>query len=890
MKNTPAWRRYLRFWRANIADDVDAELRFHTDMRVREYMARGLTEDDARRAVAQRLGDVDAAKAECIALGEVRETHARNADFLDGLRADVRFALRSLGRAPGWTAVALLTIALGVGATTTVFSIADTLLVRPLPYPKASRIFMARRDFQADGQKVPVWLPMGILREWREHASTIEAAAAFRSAGPRRLGRGADTASVSVANIDLDFLAFAGVRPLVGRNFTSQEVTREGPSAMLLTEQFWRRQYGGSRDVIGTVAQLDDRPYTIVGVVPASFSIPDFRTEHADVLTPALLAGGGHMLVRLRPGISPQAAAEELNAILKHAPVDDVKPMPGEMPVHLSRPQDWLAIRQPLVMLTGAVALLLVVACTNVAHLLLARGAGRQRELAVRHALGAGRSRLLRQLVTESVVLAAMGGVIAVAVGWGGLRLIAAVRPPDLVALSYVSTNRGVLTTASVLAILCGLAIGLLAALRIAGRDIAVSLRAGAASTSSSGSRRLRATLVVGEVALSATLLVGALLLIHAVFDLQRTNLGFDARGLYSVTIPVRPGASAAERSALGLLARERAAAIPGVDGVVLATGAPGPRGIRMLAAYETPERAVTVDFNSSSAKDVASWSTSLNYVAPEYFAMMRMPLLAGRTFDEGSAARNEVIISATLARQVWPEGSALGRRLRNVVPKTRGVTEPWQTVIGIAPDVVSNLVEGATPALYHPLAAVDTNMPLQRVVLLARLQRPDVVTRLRQLTNSVPADRSGPVVQNVRETIEDTLAQPRFTMRILATFAVLGITLAAIGLFGVISYSVGQRTREIGVRMTLGATRSSIARLVVGDGIRLALVGIGVGLLGAVAATRLIQSLLYGVSRFDPFSFGVGAVLLLAVSIVACVIPMLRATGVDPAIAVRND
>jgi predicted permease len=732
-----------------------------------------------------------------------------------------------------------------------------------------------------DRQTIPLSLPLGIVREWRNAARTIEAAVPFNSAGEGRLNIGADTAIVRAARIDTAMLAFAGVRPIVGRNFTAEEATVGGPGALLLTEQFWRRQFGGSLDVIGKVVQLENRPRTIVGVVPASFSIPDFRAERADVLMPLPMSGGGSILVRLKPGISPVAAAEELNAILKHAQVEDVKPMPGAMPAYLSRPQDWLAIRQPLVMLTGAVGLLLLVACTNVAHLLLARGAARQRELAVRHALGAGRSRLLRQLVTESVVLAMMGGLLAVVVGWVSLRLIAAVRPANMVALSYVSADGGVFAISSVLAIVCGLAIGLLAALRIAHRDLGLSLRTGASSTRRHG-RTLRTSLVVGEVALSATLLVGALLLIHAVFDLQRTKLGFDAGGLYAVSLAMRSAASPAERAASAELARERAAALPGVEGVVLAAAAPGPRGFRLLAAYETPEHEVS--------SDAATWSMALNYVAPSYFSTMRMPLLAGRTFDEGSAMRNEVILSATLARQVWPEGNAVGRRLRNVVPKTRGVREPWQTVIGVVPDVVSSLVEGANPSLYHPLAPANMAGPMSGVTLLVRLRDDeDAVTRLRGFATTVQLGGVRDAgVTNIREKIDESMAEPRFTMRILATFAVLGVVLAAVGLFGVISYDVGQRTREIGVRMTLGASRGSIARLIVGDGVRLAVLGVALGLVGAVAASRLIQNLLYGVPRLDPFSFGVGGVLLLVVAVVACVVPMRRATGVDPAIAMR--
>jgi putative ABC transport system permease protein len=880
MKKSAAWHRYLRFWRNNVAADVDDELRFHTEMRVTEYMARGMTADQARRAVMTRLGDVDAARAECIELGHVREQQVRRADFVDGLRADLSFALRSLGGSPGWTAVALMTIALGVGATSAVFNVADTLLVRPFSYPDASRVFIVRRQFEIGGTTANAPIQFAAVGEWRTHARTIEAAMPF-GFGEGRLGTGRDAITVHGTMIDTGFLAFAGERPLIGRNFTAAEITPNGPDALLLSEPFWRRQYGASTDVIGKTVLIDDRSSTIVGVVPASLSIPDFRSEPADIYVPLRDAPNmfvSGVLVRLKRDVSAQASTEELDGIFKRAGLVTPMFLPKAKPMtlRLTNPRDGLRIRQPVVMLSIAVALLLCVACTNVAHLLLARGAARQRELAVRHALGAGRVRLLRQLVTESVLLAAIGGMLAAGVGWAGLKLLVAARPADLVELAHISGNRGILSISSVLAVACGLTIGLLAALRSAHRDLGTTLRAGTSRAPLTG--RLRASLVVGEVALSATLLVGALLLIHAVFDLQRTRLGFDARGLYGVTFALEEQKSPAERGAFASMVRGRTARIPGVEGVTLAGNTPSPHYFRMLSALETPERPATGEVPTA---------TGIFVVAADYFSMLRMPLLAGRTFDEGSLTRNEVIVSTALARQLWPNENPIGRRVRNSIPRPGQPLEPWQTVIAVVPDVVTDLVEGALhPAIYRPL--ITESFSGNALAVIVRSRGENAMTSLRTLAEAVQPNNLDIVIANVRELIDESLAQPRFTMRVLVIFAALGVLLAAIGLYGVISYSVGQRTREIGVRMTLGATRNSIARLVVGDGIRLAILGIAIGILGAVAATRLIQKLLYGVSPLDPFAFGMGAALLLAVSVAACVIPMLRATGVDPVIAVR--
>ena len=871
MTRTPAWRRYLRFWRPNIGADVDDELRFHTEMRVAEYVARGMTEAEARRAVTERLGDVETARAECVEQGKLREIHARNADVLDGLRADIRYALRSLGRSPAWTVVALLTIALGIGATTAVFRVADTLIVRPMRYRDASRVFVFRRLFSIENRQLTAPFAPVVVRAFREHATTIEAAAPIR---PQmgELNAGGDSMQVEVAMIDSAFLPLAGVRPIIGRNFTAAESVPNGPAVMMLGEDLWRRQYGASRDVIGKVVQLSGQSTTIVGVVPASLALPELRRAKAEVWVPYQEDVVDAIAVRLKPGVSREAATQELTAILKQAADDKPWWRDIRYQVRLVRPQDLLDFRQALAMLTGAVGLLLLVACTNVAHLLLARGAARQRELAIRHALGAARQRLVKQLVTEVLVIAVIGGALAMPVAWAGLRLLQALRPESLVALSYVENDRAVITISAVLAIVAGLTIGIGSALRSARRDLGLALRANSSGTQMGG-RRLRGTLVVGEIALSATLLVGALLLIHALYDLERKQLGFDANGLYSITFRSNEAGPSVPATTQREVMLQRARRIPGLEAGTVAVG----EGAG-IASFETSTRAAPNDPPAG---------TGVTAIGPDYFSVMGMPLVAGRMFDDGSLARHEVIVNATLARMLSPDGNPIGIRFRNARPIA--FLKDWLTVIGVAPDVVGNLLARAPqPQIYSPLDA--TKGSKGSMTLYLRLRDEPSIASLTRFAESVQPTGTKPVIANVRQQIDDSAAEPRFAMRIMTLFAALGVVLAAIGLYGVISYTVGQRTREIGVRMTLGASRGSIAGLVVGDGIRLAVIGIAVGLGGAVAATRLIQGLLYGVPRLDPFAFGAGAVALLAVAIVACVIPTWRATRVDPVIAVRAE
>jgi predicted permease len=901
MKRIPTWRRYLTFSRANIERDVADEFMFHEEMRVEEYVSRGMTESEARRAVAERLGDVAAARHECVEWGQIRATHARRANFVDGLRSDLRYAVRSLRRSPAWTAVATLTIALGVGATTTVFSVADTLLVRTLPYPGASRVYLAERQFTLGmNQIVPARVPFGMAKVWRERAHTIEDAALVGAGGRATLVTGSDSLQVNVAHAEPEFIGFSGARLLLGRVPGPGE---PAPNAhlMLLTEQLWRNAFGRSPDVVGRTMKLDGEDWTIVGVTPASLSVPDFRAPRADVLqlASAAEAAGGTVLVRLKRGITRDAATAELSAIMKNANLRDVRPGPMPMPLRLRRPQDWLAIRQPIMILTVAVALLLLVACTNIAHLLLARGAARQRELAIRHALGAGRSRLVLQLATESVLIAVFGGVLAVVVGWTGLHVLTALRPPDrdFNALTHVVPSYNIIAIASVLAIGSGLVVGIVAGLRSAHRDVAANLRLGTASTAHHA-RSLRSALVIGEVALSATLLVAALLLVHSLFVLEHTDVGFDTRGLYGITVRSPRGMRVPDRAAFAAAVRDQVAQAVGMQNVVITDRVPGGPGFTALAVWETPDHPRSPEDAKTGASDYV--------VPPEYFAMMRMPVIAGHTFDAGSAERKEIVVSRTVANEVAPGRNAIGLRIRNAVARSRGSNmvgpgtratavpdEPWQTIIGVVPDITTNLTRDASEAaLYRPLSLTDTGaamIPANFSVLL-RDDGPGAATRIRGVAETIRGDGPRLTIINVRDAIDASLVQPRYTMRVLVAVAVIGVLLAAVGLFGVISYTVGQRTCEIGVRMAMGATRVSIAKLVVGDGLRLALAGILIGLTGALAATRLIQSVVHGIARFDPVAFGGGAVLLLLVAATACIAPTLRATGTDPAVAVRAE
>jgi predicted permease len=531
-------------------------------------------------------------------------------------------------------------------------------------------------------------------------------------------------------------------------------------------------------------------------------------------------------------------------------------------------------------MVAGAVALLLVVACANVSHLSLARATSRERELAVRFALGAGRARLVRQLLTESLMLSVAGGALAAALGAGALALLRGLHPPTLAALGTVAVDRSVFAIAAVLTAVAGVAIGLLVGLKAAHVGVTDSLRIGAGGRRAS--TRFRSVLVVSEIALSSTLLVGALVLVRGVIDLQSSTSGVDTRGLYAMTVPLRGSAaeSGAGKMALARRIRERVRALPGVVGLTIAEAAPFKTPF-YFGAFETPDR--PGDPNNPV-------TSTTNTVSPDYFSVLGVSMLAGHTFDAGSTDRNEVVVDEVLAKQLWPNESAIGKRFRIASGGPGDPARQWWTVIGVTRNVLAHgLLDGErSPGIYSPLGP---SFERGRLTVIARWKDGSTPSAsFGHLGAELSPVGPPPTLTNLAQYLSDSIAEPRFAMQVLASFAALAVVLAAIGLYGVIAYSVTQRTREIGIRMTLGATRRVIAHLVIGNGFRLSCIGIALGLGGATVATRAIAAALYGVGKADVLSFVVGAVGLLMVSLLACVVPVVRATAVDPTVAVRAD
>ena len=876
------WRRYLRFWGPRAEADVDDELAFHLSMRERDYMARGMSETDARRAATRRLGDLAQARAECIAITSRRERRMTRAQVVDAFVHDLKFAWRTLGRQKGWTAVAVITLALGIGANTAVFSVVNTLLLHPLPYPNADRVafvYLEPARGNNTGMSVMVMPGMQVVRAWKENARSFEAFEPYMDEDRSLRTTDGPPASVNVASVLPSFGEFTGTKPTIGRMFTSRDIT-DGARVALLSEPVWRGRYGSDPGIIGKSIVLDNQPYSVIGVMPVGYRLPQIEGNVSDVWLPLDLRNdsiGVRMVGRLRPNVTMAAAKRELDAIYARSSGEKTKSVEtSDFAVKLTPPSELVSFRQSLLLLSVAVALVLLIACGNVAHLLLAKTAARQRELAIRAAMGASRVRIVRQLLTETLMLAAAGCLGGILVGWLGLRALLAIRPDSLAELAEARMDGTALLVTAGLAALTGIVVGVLGTLQTARFSANDALKAGALSVSQSRrQRRLRSVLVVSEMAVSTVLLVGATLLIRSIVHLQNVDPGFDTSRLYAVQLPLRreyPTSEARQAFLAEVTARMRR--VSGVEGLTISTAVPPWRsfliGALQIEGDPLPPAGTTsfVDYNR---------------IEPDYFRFMGIRLIEGSTITDTSKAAGQVVVNAGFARKYWPQGSAVGRRLR-VVYNGQG---DWKTIVGVVTDA---LTSGLTGDASRPLMYVAAADAYERAVLVRVAPDADPIPSLRTLVAQADPRLPSVTVTNVESVMQRSIARPRFTMTLLVTFTALALALAAVGLYGVMAYAVAQQTREIGIRIALGATRSAIASSVLRRGVLMAAAGAVVGALGARWASKLLESMLYGVGRTDPISFTIGVAVLLTTALAACLVPVRRAVAVDPLTSIRAD
>ncbi len=916
--------------RERLLQDADEEMRIHLDLWAREFRNQGMSEADAEVAALRRFGDLRGYRDYAARRAERKARWQRIVEWFAEWRQDGRFALRHFAKAPAFTAIAVTTLALGIGANTAIFSVVHRLLIAPLPYANGDRVVALKTlgrvgvagslvSMAADAPSDP---PPEVMRAWAAQTRSFEQIAGveqvFLSIRPD-----SQQDAVSYAFTTANLLQLLGTRPSYGRMFTREEEKPDANHVAMISHRWWQAAYDGRNDVLGKVLEYEGGKYTIVGVMPVGFTIPmSARTVDGlsmpspDVWLPAPIENTSIGFGLLRRGVSSTAVTNELNAIANAPEVRALPIPPGpaasrdSIRARAMRAQDFLGSRErrTIEILFAAVGALLLIACANVANLLLVRAWTRRREFAVRMGLGAGRARLVRLALTESVLLAAGAGILGVLVAWQGLRVIIALRPLALDRLADVRIDPAVLLWTGAVSMFTGVLFGGTAAFFVASQNVADLLRSETRVSSAGGaSRRVRSSLIVIEIALSFALLVGAGLLMRSFAALQRTSLGFEPQNLVSVDVFLSPAIRRAGRAIQvrqAILSRLRET--PGIVGASLGTLPTA--GFRDLPAIEVE--------TSDGPRDVGISQFQKTWIEGDYFGATRIRLIAGRAPNAGSsdetsmhgfgAFSEEVVVSRSLARRIAPYGNAVGARVRakGVVVRLpprgappgapvgatpRRAADAWSTVVGVADDARLPGPRGDLETLQVYQMPVTPLGGTTYVVRFASVPA-NIESVLRKTIQQVDPTI---IVRRARvadDYLREALAPTRFTLALLGAFAGVALFLAVVGLYGSIAYAVSQRTREIGIRIALGASAKTVTSLVVGDGLRLALAGLVIGAGTAAAATRTLASLLYAVTASDPATFAAIAALIGVVALAASYLPARRAARVDPLDALRSD
>jgi len=882
-------RRYTHRARKDneLAEEIESHLQHEQDAQA----ARGLPADEARRQARLRFGNPRSMREQV--------WRYRSVALVEDTWRDVRFALRSLRKAPGFTIVALLVIAIGIGANAAVFSVINAVLLKPLTYPDAQQLVQVVNTSSFGS------FPVASIPEynvWQQQSGIFQQIAGYDNGGAgMNLTGGDHPQQVQGIHVTADYFSLFGAPIAAGRTFTTAEDRPNGGHVAVLSYGLWRKRFGADPKVVGSSIQIDGQPYLVVGVIGRSF----VTDGPADLWVPMQLDLNSHEMVhtfvaaaRLRPGVTMAQA----NAQMKLAAVgfqrtygEHSLPPQGAFGVVSLRDFTIGDIRRPLLVLLGAVGFVLLIACANLANLLLARASVRRRELATRAALGAGRGQIIRQLLTESLVLSLGGGVLGLVCGFVGVRLLLSVNPGNIPRIGEtggaVTLDIRVLLFTLGVAVLTGVLFGLFPAIAASRPNLAAALNESSSRSGMSYRQgKVRSLLVVTEVALALVLVVGAALLIRTFYNLEAVNPGFGTHNILTMTMSMSGSRFQKSAPVAQVIrdGRERLVAIPGVEDAAATNALPMEGGFGMVFDIVGRPKG-SGNANGGAGFDSVSWS---------YFSAFQIPLVRGRAFTEqdDAAAPGVVIINEALAKRYWPTGDPLRDRMLIGAGAGPAFAEPARQIIGI----VGNTHDGGvdrqpTPMMYIPLA----QMPDGETALNSRVAPLWWVVRTRvnpySLLNPIEAalrEASGglPVahIRTMDEVEARNLARQRFNMLLLMIFGAAGLLMAATGVFGVMSYSVQQRTQELGVRMALGAQASNLRNMVIGQGMLLAAAGVIAGAAGAFWLTRFLAGFLFGVKAWDPVAFVATGVLLLAVALVAVWVPARRATRVDPMTALR--
>jgi putative ABC transport system permease protein len=797
---------------------------------------------------------------------------------------DARYGLRMLLKKPGFTLTAVITLALGIGATSTIFSFVNGILLRPLPYQDSERLVFVDETAPKRGIASMGISPIDFL-DWREQNQVFTGVAAFDDGGHLLTGIG-EPERISSARVSYNTFGILGVAPILGRTFTAEEDRPGNDRVVILGHGLWERRFEAKPDVIGRKITLNNSSWTVIGVMPPDFKFP----ETADLWVPLAIDTsewtrndhGWAAIARLRPGVTFEQAQSDMSALARR--LEKQNPVSNEgIGINLIPFREGVAgdYRKALLILMGVVGLVLLIACVNVANLLLARASTRAKEVAIRTALGAGRWRVFRQLMTESILLGLIGGALGCGLAVWGLDLLLAAIPIDLPFWMKFDLDGRVLGFTAGVTLLTGVIFGAAPALQASKVNLNEALKEGGRSGSGVGRHRMLRSLVVAEVALSLVLLIGAGLMMRSFMRLQQTNPGVNPESLLTLRVALvgakyNPDNTPEKPQAFFKELLERVNALPGVQ----AAGAVN----RVPLAGGGWERTLTVEgypvLSTGQAPEVNHC-----VVTPNYFRAMGIPILMGRDFTDADArdSMKVTIIDELLARQYWPNENPLGKRVRFGPPEDN---EPWHTIVGVVGAVkFRSLNLTRTKTVYLPHTQVAANS----MALAVRAANPEnLAPAIRGQVKAMDPDLPIINVRTMTEVISRSVWQPRLYTILFGVFAAVALALASIGIYGVMAYSVSERTREIGIRVALGAQRRDVLKLVVAQGMKLALIGAVIGLGAALALTRLMQSLLFEVSATDPLTFAGLAAFLTVVAMLACYLPARRATKVDPTIALR--
>jgi putative ABC transport system permease protein len=878
------------FQREAMEAEMDEELRSHFDKQVEKYVASGMSRETAVRRARLEFGGHEQMKEEC--------RDARGVSLVETILQDVRYAFRMLRSSPGFTAVAILTLALGIGANTAIFSVIDSVLLRPLPYENPGSLVMIWETSSEPANLHNVVSPPDFL-DWRSQNGAFQSMAAIFDERDNLTGTG-DPQEVVSQGVSANFFSVLGVNPIMGTGFTAENEQEGHTRVVILNYGFWKEHFAGDPAIVGKTIVMNGHPQTIVGVAPQNFNwfIKDGTLTGAkpQVWFPYVFPQKFHerknvgrfltVVARLKPSITLPQAKTEMNAIAARI-AEEYPDFNGHWGVNVVPVRDQISgeLRPALLILFGAVAFVLLIACANVSSLLLARAAAREREMAVRTAIGASPWRIARQLLTESVVLALIGGGIGVALAVWGANLLLAASPENLLDLRSIPIDWRVLAFAAGSTLLAGLLFGFLPSYISAHSAISETLKEGGRGSSAGKRQRIaRSAFVVAQICLALVLLAGSGLLIRSFIRLVGVDPGFDSTHLLTFKVSLPSSKYGTDPALLAFFRQllSRVSALPGVRSASTSSFPP----------FSGIGAATGVHLLSQPVRSVADLPVAaVRVVGPDFFHTLQIPLRAGRTFSEDELAqeRHVVIINQVFVDKYLSGANPLGQKAVIFMKSLEESQNTPSEIIGVVGDVRQmGLDTPAEPTVYWP----HPELVYSEMTILVRTANDPLalVSAVRNELHQMDPELPMAAMATMDQLVSGSLSRSRFTMLVLGVFAALALILACVGIYGVIAYSVTQRTQEFGIRMALGANRGDVFRLVLGQGTRLTLLGIGLGIVAALIVTRLMATLLYGVSATDPLTFTAVALLLAVVALAACYIPARRATRVDPIVALRYE